>query len=348
MSWEPDEFGALVVVAPVVDATYSERDRDLARGSRRSPSLALGSARHVSELERFHELAETLDAIFWEAEPKSLTFMFLSRRASSGPRAGDRHLGGAAPAVGRPHRAGRPRTTMTSTLPRRRHDPGRRSRSRVPDPRARGGRPSGFRDIVHVAVDAKGQDRGPGSHRRRDRTQARRAGPAPERAEVLRGLPPRARGDPAAARARRDEEHVPRGRLARPPHAAHIDPGLRGYARAVGAGHPPAEDAVDLLSGSPRTPRKLERLLGDLLDLDRLQRGIITPQRRRIDDPGALVRDAVQEFEQLGGREVECGSDELIASVDPQGRAHRREPAVERRRGHTSPDRRIWAHVERQ
>jgi hypothetical protein len=63
-------------------SSFSERDRDLARGIAQIASLALGSARRVSELERFHELAETLDAIFWEAEPPSLAFTFLSKRAS--------------------------------------------------------------------------------------------------------------------------------------------------------------------------------------------------------------------------------------------------------------------------
>ncbi len=78
----------------------------------------------------------------------------------------------------------------------------------------------------------------------------------------------------------------------------------------------PREDAVDLLQRIASNARKLERLLSDLLDLDRLQRGIITPQRRRT-DVGALVREAVQEFEQLGGREVLFDSPPLPADVDP-------------------------------
>src|SRR4029450_6793397 len=69
----------------------------------------------------------------------------------------------------------------------------------------------------------------------------------------------------------------------------------------------PREDAIDLLRRIAANARKLEPPPGDLLDLDRLQRGTVTPQRRRI-DVGALVRHAVREFVQLGGREVECGS----------------------------------------
>jgi signal transduction histidine kinase len=108
----------------------------------------------------------------------------------------------------------------------------------------------------------------------------------------------------------------------------------------------PREDAVDLLQRIASNARKLERLLGDLLDLDRLQRGIITPQRRRI-DVGALVRHAVREFEQLGGRQIECGSEELIANVDPPKVERIVENLLSNASRHTSPDSRIWARVDR-
>ena len=43
----------------------------------------------------------------------------------------------------------------------------------------------------------------------------------------------------------------------------------------------PREDAVDLVHRIASNARKLERLLGDLLNLDRLQRGIVTPSVAR-------------------------------------------------------------------
>jgi K+-sensing histidine kinase KdpD len=49
----------------------------------------------------------------------------------------------------------------------------------------------------------------------------------------------------------------------------------------------PSADALDLVHRVASNARKLERLLGDLLDLDRLQRGIVSPQRRST-DIGAL------------------------------------------------------------
>jgi signal transduction histidine kinase len=108
----------------------------------------------------------------------------------------------------------------------------------------------------------------------------------------------------------------------------------------------PREDAIDLLQRIASNARKLERLLGDLLDLDRLQRGIITPQRRRT-DVGALVGEAVREFEQFGGREVLFGSDELMADVDPPKVERIVENLLSNAARHTAPESRIWARVDR-
>ena len=41
-------------------------------------SLALGNARRISELERFHELVAGLDAAFWEASIPDLRFTFVA------------------------------------------------------------------------------------------------------------------------------------------------------------------------------------------------------------------------------------------------------------------------------
>jgi signal transduction histidine kinase len=108
----------------------------------------------------------------------------------------------------------------------------------------------------------------------------------------------------------------------------------------------PREDAIDLLQRIASNARKLERLLGDLLDLDRLQRGIITPQRRRT-DVGALVGEAVREFEQFGGREVLFGAGELMADVDPPKVERIVENLLSNAARHTTPESRIWARVDR-
>ena len=56
----------------------------------------------------------------------------------------------------------------------------------------------------------------------------------------------------------------------------------------------PARDVADLLHRLSSNARKLDGLLGDLLDLDRLARGTLTP-RRQVIDVGALARRVVEE-----------------------------------------------------
>jgi K+-sensing histidine kinase KdpD len=343
MSWEPDEFGALVVLAPDVESTFSERDRDLARAIAQTASLALGSARHVRELERFHELAETIDAIFWEAEPTTLAFTFLSRRASL-VLGHETDTSEALPQRWGDHIVPDDRTRMTSTL-----------RAAVATPgddldleyrtRGREGETLWLRDIVHIAVDARGRPVVRGLIV--DVTEGKRAEQALRRSEQK--YSEAFHREREATRRLRALDEMKNTFLEAVSHDLRTPlTSILGSAVTLEQSGMdiPREDAVDLLRRIASNARKLERLLGDLLDLDRLQRGIITPQRRRI-DVGALVLGAVREFEQLGGRKVECGSDELIANVDPPKVERIVENLLSNASRHTSPDSRIWARVER-
>ncbi len=343
MGWEPDELGAVVVIAPDTATSFTERDRDLARGIAQIASLALGSARRVSELERFHELAETLDAIFWEADPQTLAFTFLSRRAAQvlGRNADE---GDALPERWGDHIVPEDRARMSAALRAAVDGPGDvlGLEYRTPGP---GGDDLWVRDIVHVAADARGH-------------------------QVVRGLivdvTERVRAEQALRRSEQKySEAFHREREATQRLRA-LDEMKNTFLQAVShdmrtpltsilgsavtleqAGLDlPREDVVDLLQRIASNARKLERLLSDLLDLDRLQRGIITPQRRRT-DVGALVREAVREFEQLGGREVLFLSGPLPADVDPPKVERIVENLLSNASRHTPPDRRIWARVER-
>ncbi len=343
MGWEPDELGAIVCVSPGTDAMFTERDRDLARGIAQITSLALGSARRVSELERFHELAETLDAIFWEADPQTLAFTFLSRRAAQVlGRGADARNG--LPECWGDHIVEEDRARMSAALRAAVESPGDdlglEYRTRGPN-----GEDLWVRDIVHVATDARGRP-------------------------VVRGLivdvTERMRAEQALRRSEQKySEAFHREREATQRLRA-LDEMKNTFLEAVShdlrtpltsilgsavtleqAGLDlPRADALDLLQRIASNARKLERLLSDLLDLDRLQRGIITPQRRRT-DVGALVREAVQEFEQLGGREVLFESPPLPADVDPPKVERIVENLLSNASRHTPPDRRIWARVDR-
>ena len=122
-----------------------------------------------------------------------------------------------------------------------------------------------------------------------------------------------------------------------------VDPRIGDHAGAEPTWTCPQEDAVDLVRRIAANARKLERLLGDLLDLDRLQRGIVSPQRRPT-DVGEPIRRAV-------GRDRGAQRprpDRRRGTVHrqpgcPEGRADRREPRHERPPAHAARSRGVGA-----
>jgi signal transduction histidine kinase len=76
---------------------------------------------------------------------------------------------------------------------------------------------------------------------------------------------------------------------------------------------PEQEDS--LLEAIEVSARKLDRLVDDLLDLDRLQRGLLEPDRAPT-DLGRLAEAVVAEAAELGARPVEVSSDGTVADLD--------------------------------
>ena len=78
-------FGAITFVAAESGARYGPEDLDFASDLARRAALAIDNARlfvGVQETEeRFRNLVQTLGAIFWEADPKTMQFTFVSKRA---------------------------------------------------------------------------------------------------------------------------------------------------------------------------------------------------------------------------------------------------------------------------
>ena len=343
VTWEPDELGALVVVAAAPDRSFSERDRDLARGIAQIASLALGSARHVSELERFHELAETLDAIFWEADPQTLNFTFLSRRAAL-ILGRETEAADALPQRWGDHIAPDDREQMTAILRAAVETPGDDLDLEYRT-RGREGQTLWLRDIVHVATDARSRPVVRGLIV--DVTQRTRAEQALRRSEQK--YSEAFHREREATQRLRALDEMKNTFLEAVSHELRTPlTSILGSAVTLEQSglDIPRDDAIDLLQRIASNARKLERLLGDLLDLDRLQRGIITPQRRRT-DVGALVREAVREFEQLGGRNVRFEPIELLADIDPPKVERIVENLLSNASRHTAPDTQIWVRVGR-
>jgi two-component system sensor histidine kinase KdpD len=106
-----------------------------------------------------------------------------------------------------------------------------------------------------------------------------------------------------------------------------------------------SEDATDLVRRIASSARKLERLLADLLDLDRLQRGIIEPQRRLV-HLGELIVRAVEESENPSGRLIEVDVVPADVMVDAAKVERIVENLVTNAIRHTPAEARIWVRAE--
>jgi PAS domain S-box-containing protein len=76
-----------------------------------------------------------------------------------------------------------------------------------------------------------------------------------------------------------------------------------------------SDDSETLLHGLGINARKMARLIRDLLDLDRLDRGVVEPAREQA-DLTQIARRAVEDCEVLEGRIVHVAGDPLVLAVD--------------------------------
>ena len=106
------------------------------------------------------------------------------------------------------------------------------------------------------------------------------------------------------------------------------------------------EDGADLVDRLAANAGKLDRLLSDLLDLDRLNRGIVTPKLRRT-DLAALVARIGTEWQETG-RRLELMVEPVVAQVDPAKVERIVENLLANAHRHTPPDTPVWVRVARQ
>jgi PAS domain S-box-containing protein len=106
-----------------------------------------------------------------------------------------------------------------------------------------------------------------------------------------------------------------------------------------------ASDRADLLERLAVNARKLDRLLKDLLDIDRLNRGVVDPQYRTV-DLATLVRRSVESLDARSGREIELDVRSLVLGVDPPKVERIVENLVANAARHTPETSRIWVRLE--
>ncbi|MEA2580208.1 MAG: hypothetical protein QOE83_1100 [Actinomycetota bacterium] len=101
----------------------------------------------------------------------------------------------------------------------------------------------------------------------------------------------------------------------------------------------------DLATRIASNARKLDRMVADLLDLDRLTRGIIEPELRDT-DVGALVRALVTEFDMPGERRILLDAERVVVPVDPSKIEHIVENLLANTARHTPAGSRVWIKVQ--
>ncbi len=106
----------------------------------------------------------------------------------------------------------------------------------------------------------------------------------------------------------------------------------------------PAPEQEDLLARLAMNARKLDGLLKDLLDIDRLSRGIVTPKVRP-SDLAAIVGRTVESLDVLGERSIIVETESVTVPVDPPKIERIVENLVMNAVRHTARHVAIWVRV---
>ena len=104
------------------------------------------------------------------------------------------------------------------------------------------------------------------------------------------------------------------------------------------------EELVDLYGRLASNAKKLHRLVIDLLDFDRLARGLVEPKRERT-DLQELVTEIAREGEQLTGRHIRVASDDVVMAVDAPKVERIVENLIINAARHTPPETQVWVRV---
>jgi signal transduction histidine kinase len=103
----------------------------------------------------------------------------------------------------------------------------------------------------------------------------------------------------------------------------------------------PREQALDLVAMLVEKTRKLERLLKDLLDLNRLEEGVLEPNRS-LTDVRELVHRVVTEVDQLAGWPIDVEAEPIQAFIDGPKVERIVENLLLNTTRHTPPGTRVW------
>lgn len=337
VTWEPDGAGTIAVVGHEGDGVFAEHEFRLIRGVADLTSLALGNARRMSELERFHELVAGLDAAFWEASLPGLVFTFVGGAVTDllggdtaswpedarawGSHIDERDLDEAMAGLRRAIESGVGEALEYRVLGD--DESPRWIRDLIHVVRGRGGAPTILRGLMVDITERKSAERALRASERKYSDAFKREREAAQRLRML---------DEMKNTFLEAVSHD-----LRTPLTSILGSALTLERTKLDL---PAEDALDMVGRIAANARKLERLLSDLLDLDRLQRGIVSPNRRATDLEDFVLR-AVSEMD-TKGRRIELDIQPGSVQIDQAKTERILENLLSNSLRHTPKDAKIW------
>jgi K+-sensing histidine kinase KdpD len=119
---------------------------------------------------------------------------------------------------------------------------------------------------------------------------------------------------------------------------------ILGLTLALKHADPGSSDGKDMVKQLATSARKLDRLVGEMLDLDKIARGAYQLNLRRT-DVAALARRVVDESPDLANRDVKMKAERATIEVDPALTEHMLETLLANAERRTAPGNPVWVHV---
>jgi signal transduction histidine kinase len=119
---------------------------------------------------------------------------------------------------------------------------------------------------------------------------------------------------------------------------------ILGLTLALKHADPKSADGKDMVKQLATNARKLDRLVGEMLDLDKIARGAYTLNLRRTDIE-ALVRRVVDESPDLSNRNVKLQAERVSIEIDPALTEHMVETLLANAGRRSAPGNPVWVNV---
>jgi signal transduction histidine kinase len=119
---------------------------------------------------------------------------------------------------------------------------------------------------------------------------------------------------------------------------------LLGLTLALKHADPNSPEGKDMIKQLATNARKLDRLVGEMLDVDKIARGVYTPNLRRI-DLEALARRVVEEAPDLASRDIKINAEHVAIEVDPAFTEQMLETLLANAGRRSAPGNTVWLSV---